>query len=70
MAYIMFHFGNINYFERFVRIVIGLVWLSTYFFLPHPLALLGLFGLVPLITGIIGWCPVHALVEKYRNNGS
>ena len=66
----MFNFTNINYFERFVRIVIGIVLLCTFLLLPDQYALLALIGLLPVLIGIVGWCPVQAWLEKYRNNGS
>ena len=58
---------NIHWIERFLRIVIGgglIAW---------ALGLLGMFGVgvgpvwawigvVPLLTGLIGWCPPYALL--------
>ncbi len=50
---------NIGGTERFGRIVIGLVILSFAFVGPKtPWAYL---GIVPLATGLIGWCPPYAL---------
>jgi hypothetical protein len=45
--------------DRAVRIVLGLALLSVYFF--GPRSLLGLLGLVPLVTGVIGYCPLYAM---------
>ena len=51
--------GNV---ERVVRIVAGLGILSLAFVGPKsPWAYL---GLVPLATGLIGWCPPYALFGK------
>ena len=58
---------NIHWIERLLRIVIGgglIAW---------ALGLLGMFGIgvgpvwawigvVPLLTGLIGWCPPYALL--------
>ncbi len=45
--------------DRVVRVIVGVVILSLAFFGPKsPWAL---FGLVPLITGIVGTCPVYRL---------
>jgi Protein of unknown function (DUF2892) len=45
--------------DRAVRIVLGLALLSVFFF--GPRSLLGLIGLVPLVTGVMGYCPLYAL---------
>ncbi|OQX18591.1 MAG: hypothetical protein BWK76_07050 [Desulfobulbaceae bacterium A2] len=50
---------NIGSIERVVRIVIGLAILSLAFV--GPASPWGYLGLVPLLTGLIGWCPPYAL---------
>ncbi len=58
---------NIHWVERFIRILIGAALIAW------PLGLLGMFGVgvgpvwawvgvVPLLTGLIGWCPPYALL--------
>jgi hypothetical protein len=50
---------NIGSIERVVRIIAGLAILSLAFIGPQsPWAF---FGVVPLLTGIVGWCPPYAL---------
>ncbi len=50
---------NIGSAERTVRIVAGLLIISLAFVGPQsPWAWL---GIVPLATGLIGWCPPYAL---------
>jgi hypothetical protein len=49
---------NIHPIERGLRILAGLVGLALVFW--GPKSLLGLFGLIPLVTGIIGWCPPYS----------
>ena len=51
---------NVHKIERVVRIVAGLAILSLVFV--GPKTAWGLFGLVPLATGILGWCPPYALL--------
>ncbi len=46
--------------ERVVRVVIGLGLVSLVFVGPHTLW--GLVGLVPLATGLVGFCPVYRLL--------
>jgi hypothetical protein len=46
--------------DRAVRIIIGLTLLSLT--LVGPKSLYGLVGLVPLLTGVVGFCPLYRLV--------
>ncbi len=51
---------NVGGFERLARIIGGVAILSLAFVGPHtPWAYL---GIVPLATGLIGWCPPYALL--------
>jgi hypothetical protein len=46
--------------DRALRIVLGLALLSLIFVGPHTW--FGLVGLVPLVTGFVGFCPLYRLV--------
>jgi hypothetical protein len=48
--------GNL---DRVLRVVFGVAVLSLVFF--GPQTWWGLLGLVPLITGLVGSCPVYTL---------
>jgi len=51
---------NIHSIERVVRVVLGLTIASLAFWGPsNPWFLL---GLIPVATGIIGWCPPYSLL--------
>ena len=51
---------NIHPFERLARIILGAALVSLAFWGPaNPWFLL---GAIPLITGLIGWCPPYALL--------
>ena len=51
---------NIGKVERVVRILVGIGVLSLAFVGPHtPWAYL---GLLPLLSGLVGWCPPYALL--------
>ena len=46
--------------DRTIRVVLGIALLSLVFI--GPKSMLGLIGLVPLATGIVGFCPLYRLV--------
>ena len=52
---------NVGGMDRAIRIILGLVILSLIFWGPKsPWALL---GLLPLLTGIAGWCPPYTVLK-------
>lgn len=46
--------------DRVLRVVIGLAVLSLVFF--GPKTLWGLLGAIPVLTGLLGTCPVYSLL--------
>jgi hypothetical protein len=46
--------------DRVIRVVLGLGLLSLIFV--GPQTMIGLVGLIPLLTGIVGFCPLYRLV--------
>jgi len=46
--------------DRLFRVVVGLAVLSLVFV--GPKTLWGLVGLVPLLTGAVGFCPIYRLL--------
>ncbi len=53
---------NVGTVDRVLRVVLGIVLLALPFVLESSLRWLGLIGVVPLITGIIGACPAYSLL--------
>jgi hypothetical protein len=51
---------NVHKVERVVRVVVGLGALSLV--VAGPQSLWGLLGLVPLLTGIAGTCPLYSVL--------
>ncbi len=51
---------NVGTLDRAIRIVLGLALVSLTFVGPH--SLLGLVGLIPLATGLVGFCPLYRLL--------
>ena len=52
---------NVGNLDRWIRIVLGVALLSLLVFLSGPIRWIGLIGLIPLVTGIINFCPIYAL---------
>lgn len=52
---------NIGTVDKWVRIVLGLALLSMFLWVPGGLQWLGLIGLIPLVTALVGFCPLYAL---------
>jgi cadmium resistance protein CadD (predicted permease) len=51
---------NVGKIDRLIRVIVGLAVLSLIFV--GPQTMWGLLGLVPLGTGLIGWCPPYSLL--------
>ncbi len=51
---------NVGTLDRAIRIVLGLALISLTLVGPH--SLLGLVGLIPLATGLVGFCPLYRLL--------
>jgi hypothetical protein len=51
---------NIGSVDRAIRLIAGIGLLSLVFV--GPQTWWGLFGIVPLVTALFGWCPPYALL--------
>lgn len=51
---------NVGTIDRTLRVLLGLALLSLTLF--GPKTLWGLVGLVPLLTGLVGSCPLYSLL--------
>ena len=51
---------NIHNVERIIRVLLGLMLVSLAFV--GPANLWFLLGIVPLATGLVGWCPPYAIL--------
>ncbi|NIC43723.1 DUF2892 domain-containing protein [Aquabacterium sp. A08] len=50
---------NVGGIDRILRIVVGLVLIALA--ATGTVGLWGYIGVVPLLTGLVGWCPPYAL---------
>jgi hypothetical protein len=53
---------NVGRTDKLVRIVVGAGLLSLFFLLKGDARLLGLIGIVPLATGLVGYCPLYSML--------
>ena len=51
---------NIHPVERGIRVAVGIVALALVFV--GPKSLWGLIGILPILTGLSGWCPPYQLL--------
>lgn len=60
---------NVGSVDRWIRIVLGIVLLSLIVFLDGGIRWIGLIGLIPLVTGVLNYCPIYALLKISTNKG-
>lgn len=62
---------NVGGIDRILRIVLGLALIIGGFFLLTGTAgvIVGVIGFIPLLTGLIGWCPLY-LPLKFNTHKS
>jgi len=51
--------GNVGSTDRALRILAGVAILALYFVLDGSSRWWAAVGLVPLVTGLVGWCPAY-----------
>ena len=52
--------ANVGQIDRILRVVLGIILLSLVFV--GPKTLWGLVGILPLVTGLVGTCPLYTLM--------
>lgn len=55
-----FFITNEGSLDRIIRVVLGIVLLGIVFV--GPKTMWGLIGLVPLVTGLVGMCPIYRIL--------
>ena len=53
---------NVGNTDKVIRIIVGVCILSLLFLLKGDARLLGLIGIVPLATGLVGYCPLYSML--------
>ncbi len=52
---------NVGNIDRVLRVVLGIVLLATIALIDGPAQWIGLVGLIPLATGLVGTCPIYSV---------
>jgi hypothetical protein len=53
---------NVGGIDKTVRIAAGIALLSLLVLLEGSIRWVGLVGIVPLVTGLVGYCPLYSLL--------
>lgn len=53
--------SNVGSADKIIRLVMALVLFSLFFVLPGDQKWFGLIGFVPLLTGLLNWCPLYTI---------
>jgi len=56
--------ANVDPLDRLIRIAVGMVLLAAVVLVPASWRWFGLIGLLPLASGIAGWCPIYAWLMR------
>lgn len=59
---------NVGMTDRAIRVVAGLAVLSLT--VTGPATAWGYLGLIPLVTGLVGWCPVYSALGWSTNKAT
>lgn len=60
---------NVGQVDRGIRIMVGIVLLLLVVVLQNDWRWLGLIGIIPLATGLLGSCPLYMLLGINTNKG-
>ncbi len=54
--------SNVGTIDKTVRIVLSAILFSTYFLLEGNLRFIAVVGIIPLITGLVSFCPLYRII--------
>lgn len=61
---------NVGGVDRMLRIFFGSILIAIALFSDHPYANWGWIGIIPVLTGLVRWCPAYLPfgLSSYRDN--
>lgn len=54
--------ANVGKIDKVIRVIIAIFLFSSFFFLEGNLRFISLVGLIPLLTGMVSFCPLYRLL--------
>ena len=54
---------NVKSLDRMIRVVLGIIVLCLFFVIDNNWKYLTVIGIIPLLTGIVGYCPLYSLCK-------
>jgi hypothetical protein len=54
--------ANVGGIDKILRIVVGLVLIAMAVMKVEPVGVWGWIGIIPLVTGLVGFCPFYPLI--------
>lgn len=61
--------SNVGNSDRIIRIIAGVFILGAFFVLEGNARWLALIGVIPLVTGLVRWCPAYTLLGLSTRTG-
>lgn len=59
---------NVGTIDKWIRIILGIALLALIFILQSDWRWIGLIGIIPLVTGLVNYCPIYALLGIHTNH--
>jgi hypothetical protein len=59
--------SNVGKIDKVIRVVLSVAFFSSYFILEGNLRYIAVVGIVPLVTGMISFCPLYKLINVKTN---
>lgn len=59
---------NVGTIDKWIRIILGIALLGLIFILQSDWRWIGLIGIIPLVTGLVNYCPIYALFGIHTNH--
>jgi hypothetical protein len=61
---------NVGTVDKTIRLVLGVLLLALIFVLEGPVRWVGLAGIVLIVTALINWCPIFAMLGISSKKGA
>jgi hypothetical protein len=62
--------ANVGTVDKVIRVILGIALLSLFYFVEGPVKWVGLLGIVLIVTAIMSWCPIFAMLGIRSNKSS